>query len=233
MIQLLGADHILTERAKWPYSEISEEENRMKKILVILAALFLFSCAAGQVHMAKTEQESIKNSYDDARLKSLNDKNMPLLHEIYTRLRSNQINIYREGIGFTTIRDQANRVHYYLMVNVRPQEIVFDGNSSKPEQRFSKVMGAYVEKYLAFVKKNDIEASGVEGLSFGVYWPVRDYSQCRENGGFIEYIIVYLSKNDLNNLYARRKTFAEIASHSEIITSLDLKAPAHIKPVYR
>jgi len=209
-----------------------KKENKMKKILVIIVALFLFSCAAGPVHMAKTEQESIKNSYDEVQLKSLYDRNRPLLHEIYTRLRSNQINIYREGIGFTTLRDPANRGHYYLMVNIRPQEIVFDGSSSKPEQRFSKVMGGYVEKYLNFVKKSDIEASGVEGLSLGVYWPVRDYSQCKENGGFLEYIIVYLTKDDLNNLYGHRKTFAEIAPHSEIIASLDLKASAHMKPVY-
>ena len=148
------------------------------------------------------------------------------------RLRANQINIYREGIGFTTLRDSSNGAHYYLAVNVRPPEIVFDESSSKPDQRFSKVMGTYVEKYLTYVKKSDIEATGAEGLSFGVYWPVRDYSQCRENGGFVEYIVVYLSKDDLNNLYAHRKTFDEIASHSEIIASLDLKAPAHMKPVY-
>ncbi|MBA4416902.1 MAG: hypothetical protein C0392_03170 [Syntrophus sp. (in: bacteria)] len=204
----------------------------MKKFLVIVVALFLFSCATGPVHMAKTEQESIKSSYGEARLKALYDINSPLLHDIYTRLRLNQINIYKEGIGFTTLRDLANQGHYYLMVNIRPSEIVFDEGSTKPEQRFSKVMGGYVEKYLAFVKKSDIEASGVEGLSLGIYWPVRDYSQCKENGGFLEYIIVYLSKDDLNNLYGHRKTFAEIASHSEIIASLDLKAPAHMKPVY-
>jgi len=75
-----GADQLQTERVEWLYSEIPKKENRMKKILVIVVALFLFSCAAGPVHMAKTEQESIKNSYDEAQLKSLNDRNSPLLH---------------------------------------------------------------------------------------------------------------------------------------------------------
>jgi len=204
----------------------------MRKLLVTVIALFLFSCAAGPVQMAKTEQESIKSSYDDARLKTLSDKNGPLLHDIYTRLRSDKVNIYKEGIGFTMLRDPANKGHYYLMVNVRPPEIVFDENSSKANQRLSKVMGTYVEKYLTLVKKSDIDASGAEGLSFGVYWPVRDYSQCRENGGFIEYVIVSLSKDDLNSLYGHRKTFADIASHTEVIASLDLKAPTPMKPVY-
>jgi hypothetical protein len=72
----------------------------------------------------------------------------------------------------------------------------------------------------------------VEVLSFGVYWPVRDYSQCKENVGFLEYIIVYLTKDDLNNLYEHHMAFAEIASHSDVIASLDLKAPVHMKPVY-
>jgi hypothetical protein len=204
----------------------------MKKFVVIMMSLLLFSCATGPVQMAKTEQEALRTSYDDAQLKNLYDKNQPLLHDIYARLRSNHINIYKEGIGFTTLSDNANRAHPYLAVSVRPPEIVFDEVSSKPEQRFSKVMGTYVEKYLTYVRRSDIEASGVEGVSFGVYWPVRDYSQCRENGGFIEYVIVYLSKDDLISLYKHSKTFAEVTSHAEVVASLDLKAPVHMKPMY-
>jgi hypothetical protein len=205
----------------------------MKKFAVLIAALLLVSCAVGPVHMAKTEDESIKNSYDEAQLNNLYNKNKPLLHDIYARLRASRINIYREGIGFTTLRDPSNKGHYYLMVNVRPPEIVFDESTSKPEQRFSKVMGGYFEKYLSYIKKSDLETSGAEGVSFGVYWPVRDYSQCRENGGFLEYVIVYLSKDDLNSIYEKHKTFAEVASKTEVIASLDLKAPAHIKPTYK
>ena len=69
-------------------------------------------------------------------------------------------------------------------MNIRPPEIVFNESTSKPEERFAKVMGNNFEKYVTLIKKSDIEASGAEGLSLGVYWPVRDYSQCRENGGF-------------------------------------------------
>ena len=206
----------------------------MKKYLAIFAALFLFSCAAGPVQMAKTEQESVKSSYDDARLRNLYDKNQPLLHDIYARLRSSQVNIYKEGIGFTTLRDKSEGRHYYLMVNVRPPEIVFDENTSRSGERFSKVMsGSYFEKYLKFVKRADLEASGAEGLELGIYWPVRDYSQCRENGGFVEYIIVYLPKADLMKIYDGFKSFAEVASDSEVITSLDLKAPEFVKPAFK
>ncbi len=215
------------------YENTKKRRITVKRMIVVLVSLFLVSCAVGPVHMAKTEEESIKNSYDEVQLKSLYDKNKPLLRDIYSRLRSSNINVYREGIGFTTLRDPSQKGHFYLMVNIRPPEIVFDESTSKPEERFSKVMGTYFEKYLTYVKKSDLDASGTEGLSLGVYWPVRDYSQCRENGGFLEYVIVYFSKDDLNNIYEHRKSFKDVASQAEVIASLDLKAPTYMKPVYR
>ena len=205
----------------------------MKKCIIILAALFLFSCSVGPVHVAKTEEESIKNSYSESQLNALYDKNKPLLHDIYTRVKSSNINIYREGIGFTSLGDNKNGRHYYLMVNIRPPEIVFDESSSKPEQRFSKVMGTYFEKYVSLVKKSDLDASGTEGVSLGVYWPVRDYSQCRENGGFIEYAIVHISKEDMSQISKGSKTFRQVASESDVLTSLDLKPAVHMKPSYQ
>jgi len=204
----------------------------MKKCIIILAVLFLFSCTVGPVQMAKTEQESIKNSYSESQLNALYDNNKPLLHDIYTRLKGSNMNIYKEGIGFTALGDNKNGRHYYLMVNIRPPEIVFDESSSKPEQRFSKVMGTYFEKYVSLVKKSDLEASGTEGVSLGVYWPVRDYSQCRENGGFIEYAIVHISKEDMSQMSAGNKTFKQIASEADVVASLDLKPAVHMKPVY-
>ena len=205
----------------------------MKKMIIIFASLLLFSCAAGPVHMARTEQESIKNFYDEAQLRTLYEKNKPLLHDIYVRLTGSQINIYREGIGFTVLSDETGGRHYYLMVNIRPPEIVFDEGTTKPEQRFSKVMGSYFEKYYGYVKKSDVDRSGAEGVSLGIYWPVRDYSQCKENGGFIEYVIVYISRDDMDKMQQGYKSFAEVASDTEIIASLDLKPPTHIRPVYQ
>jgi hypothetical protein len=205
----------------------------MKKLIVVFVSLFLFSCAAGPVYIAKNESEGIKNSYEEAQLRTLYNKNKPLLRDIYTRLTSSRIDIYREGIGFTTLKDDTGDVHYYLMVKIRPSEVVFDEKSSKAEQRFSKVLGGYFEKYLSSIKRDDIERSGVDGVSLGVYWPVRDFSQCKENGGFIEYIIVYVSKEDLNSILEGYKSFAEVASDAEIIASLDLKPPTYMRPVYQ
>ncbi len=205
----------------------------MKKFLAVFVTLFLFSCATGPVHMAMNESESIRTSYDDVQLKTMYDKNRALLHDIYVRLNSSKINLYKEGLGFTTLRDQNKMGHYYLMVNIRPPDITFDGNSTKPLERFGKVISGQFNKYLAYVKKSDFETSGAEGLSLGVYWPVRDFSQCRENGGFIEYIIVYLSRDDLYSILEGNKTFAEVAQDSEIMASLNLEAPKYYKPVYQ
>ncbi|MBA4417432.1 MAG: hypothetical protein C0392_05940 [Syntrophus sp. (in: bacteria)] len=202
-------------------------------IFISFISLSLFSCATGPVHMAMNESESIKSSYDQTILQSMSDKNQPLLHEIYLRLTKDKINIYKQGLGFNTLRDENKEGHYYLMVNIRPPEISFDEHSTKPHERFSTVLGGYFQKYLTYIKRTDIETSGVEGVSFGIYWPVRDYSQCKENGGFIEYIIVYLSRNDIYNIFEGNKTFAEISQDAEILASLNLEPAKYYKPKYQ
>ena len=47
----------------------------------------------------------------------------------------------------------------------------------------------------------------------------------------MEYVIVYMSKEDLNRIYSGNKTFAQVASDTEIVASLDLKPAVHMKPV--
>jgi hypothetical protein len=204
----------------------------MKCLIVVLLSLSLFACAAGPVQMAKNEQEGIKVTYGEAQLRTLYEKNKPLLHDIYVRLTRDKVDVYKEGIGFTTLKDEVDVPHYYLMVNVRPPEIVFDQAATKAEQRFSKVVGTYGEKYLKYVKKGEIEAAGAEGLALGLFWPVRDYSQCREAGGFIEYVLLYLTNDDVNNIKSGNKSYAETVSDSEVIASLDMKKPTHYIPVF-
>ena len=206
----------------------------MKKFIAVLVSLVLFSCAAGPVQMAKTEQESIKTTYDEMQLRDMYDRNKPLLHDIYSRLRASKMDIYKEGIGFTTLKDEVGAPHYYLMINIRPPEIFFDEGTTKPEQRFAAVMGRHVEKYLrTYVKKADIKRSGAEGISLGVYWPVRDFTQCKENGGFIEYAIIFISNEDLDQMEAGIKTYQDVTTDTEIIVSLNLKPPVHMRPVYQ
>ena len=205
----------------------------LKNLIVILLSLSFLSCAAGPVYMAKTESEGIKGSYEDIQLKNMYERNRPLFHELYARLTSSHINICPEGLGFTTFRDNAGGTHYYLMVNIRPQEIVFDTNTSKADQRVSAVLGEHLEKYLTYDKMGDIQSSGAEGLSLGVYWPVRNCSQCGQYGGFIEYVMVSLSKNDFSNIFGGKTTFKNLLSTKEIIASLDLKEAVHMGSVYR
>jgi hypothetical protein len=205
----------------------------LKNLIVIVLTLSLLSCATGPVYIAKTESEGIKSSYDDIQLRNMYQRNQSLLREVYARLTSSHINICPEGLGFTALPDNANGRHNYLMVNIRPQEIVFDMNVSRADQRVSLVLGEYLEKYFTYVKMSDIQSSGAEGLSLGMYWPVRDYSQCQKNGGFVEYLVVSLSKDDLNNIFEGKTTLKNLLSTKDIIASLDLKEAVHMKSAYQ
>ncbi|HEX2966264.1 MAG TPA: hypothetical protein VHO84_10775, partial [Syntrophorhabdaceae bacterium] len=179
----------------------------MKKYAVMFVALFLLcSCAAGPVYMAKNESESIKTMYSDPKAQALYNKNTDLFKDIYLRYNSSRINFYNEGIGITTLKDEKNVPHQYLMTFIRPPEISFDGNTTKGEQRFSYAL-LEVPRYMKLLKAGDLERDGIEGLAFGIYWPVRDFGQCTSNGGFIEYLYVYFDKNDALDIIAGKKDY--------------------------
>ncbi len=204
----------------------------MKKCLVVLIALFLFSCTSGPVYMAKTEKESMKTSYDEAGLRQLAARNQDLLNQIYGRYNRSKVDIYPEGIGFTTLRGLDNSKHFYLLVNLRPADVYFDESSTKPEQRFARVLQTYMEKYMAYLNSSDLDRDGVEGLSFGIYWPVRDYSQCDQYGGFIEYINIFLPKEEAQDLLDKRRSFRDSIEKAEIFTSLETKPAISVRPVF-
>jgi hypothetical protein len=204
----------------------------MKKYIVLFLMLFIFcSCAAGPVYMAKNESESIKHVYGDTKSQELFDKNTDLFKDIYLRYSTSRINIYNDGIGITTLKDQSNKNHHYLMAYIRPAEISFDENTTKPEQRFSYAL-LELPRYLKLMKSNDLERDGIEGLAFGIYWPVRDFSQCQSNGGFIEYLYVYLTKDDAQDILNGRKDYKTTLVYSEVITSLDLQPAKSVRPVF-
>jgi hypothetical protein len=117
------------------------------------------------------------------------------------------------------------------MTHIRPAEISFDVNTTKPEQRFSYAL-LEVPRYLKLLKSKDLERDGIEGLAFGIYWPVRDFSQCQENGGFIEYLYVYLKKDDAQDILDGRIDYKTALIDSEVITSLDLKPTKSVRPVF-
>ena len=73
---------------------------------------------------------------------------------------------------------------------------MFGEVQTKPKERFAEVFEHHFENNLRYLKAEDVRMDGVDGLAFGVYWPVRDLSQCDKYGGFLEYMIVYFHKDD-------------------------------------
>ncbi len=199
----------------------------MKTVLVCafsLCVLVLVSCS-GPVYIAKSQNEGIKTSYVDPALSDLSAKYRPVLDKIYARYQSAGVDVYPNGIGFATLSDLEGKKLHYLMVQVRPRNIMFGEVQTKPDERFSEVFKHHFEKNLRYLKAEDVSMDGVDGVAFGVYWPVRDLSQCDKNGGFIEYTIAYFSKSAFIDLAEQRATLSETIADAEVITSLG-KQPA-------
>jgi hypothetical protein len=194
--------------------------------------LAIFLCAvvacAGPIHVAKTENEGIKTVYQDPELSDLSQKYQPVLKDIYQRYQTTGVDIYPNGIGFTSVLDQDGKKRHYLLVQVRPRNIMFGEVQTTPHDRFVEVYKRHFEKNLRLMKPGDL-GDEVEGLAFGVYWPVRDLSQCDTYGGFLEYTIIYFPKMDFIDLAARNITFSEAVENAEIVTSLSRKPAIPVK----
>ncbi len=102
---------------------------------------------------------------------------------------------------------------------------MFGEVQTKPKERFGEVFERHFENNLRYLKADDVRKEGIDGLAFGVYWPVRDLSQCDTYGGFLEYTIIYFHKDDFLNLIEKRTTFSEAVDNAEVVTSL-ARAPA-------
>lgn len=200
-------------------------------VLLVAAACFLNGCAHGPVYMAKTEGEAIKKDYQDGRLQELYSRNQGLLKTLYTRFTSSHVDIYKEGLGFTDFTNTRNVRTYYLMVKVRPQDIMYKETKSNPDQRFSEVIQKHAPRYLKYMKPSDLDISSVEGLTFGIYWPVRDV--CDTYGGFIEYIELHIPKQFVREYLDGTITFQEMLLDTEVITSLNRGQPTNVKPVFK
>ncbi|HUJ69225.1 MAG TPA: hypothetical protein VLW86_06860 [Syntrophorhabdales bacterium] len=203
----------------------------MKTLLLAFAVCLLVSCAAGPVYVAKNENEGIRTSYQDPKLDNLAAKNRSGLKAIYERFQQANIDVYPNGIGFTELSDKTGRKHYYLLVDVRPRDITFGMGQTRAQERFAEVYHRHFETNLRYVKEQDLGMEGVEGLAFGVHWPVRDLSQCDSHGGFLEYIMIYLPKGDFVRLVRGEASFSEVAKRNEVVTSLDMKKADSVKIV--
>lgn len=194
-------------------------------LLVII--FFLNSCASGPIYMAQKEAEAIKTNYQSLELRRLHIENERVLRDIYNRFMNLKTYFVKEGLGIMAIKGEKDVLRYYLMVCIRPSEIRFDVNKTDERIRFSQIVYVYLPKYLTYIKKHDI--SNLDGLTFGIYWPVRDSSQCMDYGGFIEYAHFNIPKEELYALLDGKKDIREVLKGSEIITSFNLEPPKSVR----
>lgn len=202
----------------------------MKWLSAVILILLLAACAPS-AYVAYTETEGVKGSYGDPKLVAFNNRYETNLKDIFGRYRQAGINIFKEGIGFTKLVDKDRQVYYYLMVLVKPAEISFDGNTTTPEQRLTAILKRHFEPHLRYLNVRDLEKDDIDGLAFGIYWPVRDFNECSKQGGYLEYAVAYLKKADVITFFKRNLSISELLRDSEIITSQGLKDPVPIRLV--
>jgi hypothetical protein len=202
----------------------------MKYLFGVIVALLLVSCAPSP-HIAFSELEGIKGAYQDPKLAALDRKYKESLQDIYARYRQAGVDIYKEGIGFTKLSDKDEQAYYYLMVFIKPAEISFDGNTTTQEQRLRAILKRHFEPNMRYLKIRDLEKDDMDGLAFGIYWPVRDYNECSKQGGYLEYAVAYLKKADVIAFLNRTASFTEIAKDAEIVVSQGLKDSVPIRLV--
>jgi hypothetical protein len=208
----------------------------MKKILVccllLLLTGFLTACT-GPVQIARNETEGLKAGYQNPHLGALSQKYAGLLKSIYARYRLNKMSLAKEGLGFTALTDNSGQKLYYLLVQVRPEDVNFDQNKTTGEKRLQLILQRYFEPNVRVLSKEDVAPDDINGLAFGVTWPVRDFTQCDTAGGFVEYVLAYVSKSDFFSILDGSETVSSVLSNSEVVTSLDLAPPKSIKLRYQ
>jgi hypothetical protein len=205
----------------------------MRNIIVafVLAAL-VFSCTPGPVYYAKSEHDSIKKSYNDKHVQNLYEANSSLFREIYNRYSSANVGLYQDGIGITTLQDYDKTTLHYVMVYVRPKDASFDGNTTKPAQRLATIIRDFAPKYIKMLNPRDLDKNDIEGLAFGIYWAVRDHSQCDTYGGHVEYVYIFFPKSAAQAYLNGNLSLAEAIDQSEVMSSTDLKPAQSIRPVF-
>ena len=185
----------------------------MKNLAVFCLFCILTACAAGPVQVAKNETEGLKAGYVAPELTARSVKYGALLKNIYATYRLGHMGIAKEGLGFTSLTDDSGRTRYYLMVQIRPEDVNFDKNSTTGEERLRRVLQRYLEPNLRMINKEDVAQDDIDGLAFGVTWPVRDFSQCDTAGGFVEYMLAYIDKNDFFSILDGSGTVSDVLSN--------------------
>ncbi len=201
-------------------------------IIAVLLAVLVLSCTPGPTYYAKGEADSIKKNYNDKHVQNLYESNSSLFKDIYNRYSSNDVGLYQDGIGITTLEDYDKQTLHYVMVYVRPKEASFDISSTKPAQRLATVIRDFVPKYMKMLNPRDLDKDDIEGLAFGIYWAVRDHSQCDKFGGHIEYVYIFFPKNAAQAYMKGNLSLPEAIDQSEVMVSFDLKPAQGVRPVF-
>ena len=119
------------------------------------------------------------------------------------------------------------------MRKTKEMETAMNVDNTLREQLMRTMKGIGKKELTASLKKEDLDRNDIEGLALGIYWPVRDYSQCDTYGGFVEYIHVYFSRDDAWDVLDGKETFDEAVENSEVITSLNLQPAKSVRPVFQ
>jgi len=241
MAQILGIGLlglvVLRRKFKDYLVKFTKRRERMNMLMnkrclfAVIFAFFVSACAHGPSYTAKNEGEAIKTGYQDNRLQELNNQNQALLKEIYARFYAAKADFYKDGLGFTDVTNEKGTRMYYLMVRIRPQEIMYKGNKPNADERFSEVLQKSTPNYMKVMKKSDLNVKYIDGLAFGVYWAVRDV--CDTYGGFIEYIEIYTPKQFVDKFLDGSITFQDMLLVSQVLTSLDQRPATSVKPVFK
>jgi hypothetical protein len=200
----------------------------MKSIVVLCLIAFLAGCT-GPVFVARNEAESLKTDYRDPQLASMSQKYQVLLKEIYARCQKNHMSVAKEGLGFTSLTDNKGKRLNYLLVQMRPEEVNFDKNTTTGEQRLQLIVQRYSDRNIKLLSRQDVSPNDIDGVAFGVTWAVRDFYQCDKYGGFVEYFIAYITKNDFYAIQDGAKAVRGVLGESEVITSLDQAPPVAVR----
>lgn len=215
------------KRALLEIKEMLEKAKGDRLIFLLLFIMVLWSCASGPVYIATQEKEALKTEYKDALLRGLYERHSEDLRRLFAVLAEKGVGVYKEGLGYTLFSHDGKRAPY-LFVYLRPKEIVFDHGSTRPEERLSTVLTRYMEKYFRMLPKQYL-TEDVEGIAFGLFWPVRDFSQCRNHGGFIEYVIVHMGKRDVSDIWEGRKGLIDLFTEREVRASMEMKEEKAIR----
>lgn len=197
----------------------------MKKLVGLFVCILLVSCAMGPVQVAKNESEVFKTTYEDPDLARVYQMNEAALRNIYLTYKSAGIDFYYDGIAVIGLKDPAGRPQeHYVSIKIRPAAIVFEREVSDPDkwpERLKRITHQEFPKYIQYLKKSDLQFKDIEGMAFGIYWPLRDYTQCDKYGGCIEYAIVYLTNQDIADILSGAKSFLDVAKERRVLASFN------------